>query len=465
MVRACKNTVYIHFFTATVATGSSSSSKDHATPEKKSATEDEDGSISDSPTVRKQKSHTKDQIEKDRIEQTKETKAWFNKCRVTDKCNLYDKASGKAMIPVENLGHPEECIAARERKEVISESVYQSLKRKGVGRTDVVVLIWQEDLEEAGCTIADLPDKKCTIPFQTVCGDHTGGGIQRLHKENPEDDQYTHVPCEILLCSKTQENIRLAYNLGVQDNEIKAMTTGMTPWDIVVKVHNVYESIKKQNIGGKSQQQKQKKLYEEIFTQISDKYTLNTFGSLRVLGQKSGKLWQNIQRLFDTPVPKKLGKGQPKPVTPSVGHFFGMADIPEDKLIQWTDRFFKQVDPWNSLMFKKRCESYKKDQRIRTQIREFVNVKDEENNNFERWGDLVKKYPFFGDDTLIDKWVNMMEDKAKAQLNTHLKQTILNMVKAHKATTEASPSKPEAPNVRCFYTCVECCIIFMLYIA
>ena len=143
-----------------------------------------------------------------------------------------------------------------------------------------------------------------------------------------------------------------------------------------------------------------------------------------------------------------------------------MADIPEDKLIQWTDRFFKQVDPWNSLMFKKRCESYKKDQRIRTQIREFVNVKDEDNNNFEKWGDLVKKYPFFGDDTLIDKWVNMMEDKAKAQLNTHLKQTILNMVKAHnKATTEASPSKPEAPNVRCFYTCVECCIIFMLYIA
>jgi len=54
-----------------VATGSSSSSKDHATPEKKSATEDDEGSISDSPTVRKQKSHTKDQIEKDRIEQTK----------------------------------------------------------------------------------------------------------------------------------------------------------------------------------------------------------------------------------------------------------------------------------------------------------------------------------------------------------------------------------------------------------
>jgi hypothetical protein len=133
-----------------------------------------------------------------------------------------------------------------------------------------------------------------------------------------------------------------------------------------------------------------------------------------------------------------------------------MADIPDSKLIQWSDRFFRKVDTWNSLMFKKRCDSYKKEQRVKVQIRDYVNVVEPE-CDAKSWSELVEHFPFFGLDTRLDSWVNMMPDLAKAQLNAHIKKTIKSALEAHKKS-KASPSKADTVDVR------FCCDLKHLYI-
>ena len=315
----------------------------------------------DSPSLRRNRHVTKDQEEKDRVDKTLETKEWFNEHRCTDKLNLYDSKQGKAVLPVGLLCHPEECIEARVRREDIHESVYHSMKKMGVGRTDVVVLVWESDLEENNIEMENMPSTASALKYQVLCGDHTVSAMSRLHKENPADDQYKTVACEVVICPKTQHNIRLAYNFGALDNELKAMTTGITSWDVVVKIHNTIEEVKSKHAASTKAKKAQKELMDkeltEIYKGVSGKYSKLTFGSMRVLGSKTGKIWDNIKRLFDTPIPTKVPKGQPKPVTPSVGHFYGMANIPEERLVKWSDRFFRLVEPWNSLIFKKRCET------------------------------------------------------------------------------------------------------------
>ena len=420
------------------------------------AGDDSDENDDRSPVQKKGKRGA-NQDEKDRLDKTRETKQWFTDHRATAQLNLFNEKEGKAMINVELCIHPEACIEARVRRDEIHESVYQSMKTMGVGRTDVVVLVWQEDLEEHKVSVDTMPNTTASdLRYQVICGDHTVSAITRLHKENPTDPQFSHVPCEVILCTRTLQNIRFAYNLGALDNELKAMTTGITAWDVVVKIHNVYTSIQDRNIAEKSKKQLLEKEYAEIYKSCSFKYTKNTFGSLRVLGSKTGKLWDNIKRLFDTPIPTtKVPKGAPKPVQPSVGHFYHMADIPESKLVTWTDRFFKHIDPWNSLTFKKRCEGFKKTQRVKAQIREFVNIKDTD-CNASTWTELVEYFPFFGDEEKVQSWVNMMDDKAKSQLISHIKTSIVQAIEAHNRAKKDA-SKATVPDVRIVGVYVDVC--------
>ena len=414
-------------------TGSSSSSgQEFGSPSKVlDLTEDEKDLVT-SPTTRRSKQHVKDEEEKDRLQRTQETKEWFNANRVTHKMNIYNAQQGKAVVDVDMLVHPEQCIEARVRKEDIQLRVYQSMKKLGVGRYDIVVLIWNEDLDDLDLTLDKIPlsAKDSKLRFQVICGDHTTGGVQRLHRENPDDPQYKTVSVEVIMCARTQENVRLAYNMGRLDNELKEMTSGTTAWDIVVKIHNVYVDTQAKQISVKMKKTILDKEYAEIYKGVSSTYSKNTFGVMRVLGGKTGKLWDNIEKLFSIPVKKKVPKGHSKPVAPSVGHFYHMADIPEAKLIQWSDRFFQYSEPWNSLMFKKRCDSYKKEQRVKTQIREFVNI-IQPDCNASNWSELVEKYPLFGSDERVDQWISMIDDKAKAVLVSHVKVAIKSAVEAH----------------------------------
>ena len=165
---------------------------------------EDSGEDSDRSPVTKKSKHAANQDEKDRLEKTKETKQWFLQFRATHKLNLFDEKEGKALINVGMCTHPEECIEARVRREEIHEGVYKSMKTMGVGRTDVVVLVWQEDLEEHSVDMDTMPNStNSKLRYQVICGDHTVSAITRLHKENPDDPQYSHVACEVIICHKT----------------------------------------------------------------------------------------------------------------------------------------------------------------------------------------------------------------------------------------------------------------------
>ena len=80
------------------------------------------------------------------------------------------------------------------------------------------------------------------------------------------------------------------------------MTKGITPWDVVVKIHNTTQQFSAKSGASEKAKKAAKALLDkelkEIFKGVSYKYTSNTFGSMRVLGSKTGQLWDNIKRLF-----------------------------------------------------------------------------------------------------------------------------------------------------------------------
>ena len=98
--------------------------------------------------------------------------------------------------------------------------------------------------------------------------------------------------------------------MGRLDNELKEMTTGTTAWDIVVKIHNVHVETAAKHISDKAKKKILDHEFQEIFKGVSGQYTKNTFGSLRVLGSKTGKLWDNIHKLFGIPVKRRYQKAR-----------------------------------------------------------------------------------------------------------------------------------------------------------
>ena len=108
---------------------------------------------------------------------------------------MYDRQQGKAIVHVGMLEHPEMCIEARVRRDDVKEKVYKSMKTLGVGRYDIVVLIWTETLEELDLGYYQIPASPANtaLRFQVICGDHTTASVQRLHRENPDDPPYKTV--------------------------------------------------------------------------------------------------------------------------------------------------------------------------------------------------------------------------------------------------------------------------------
>ena len=216
-------------------------------------------------------------------------KEWFYKYRVTNTTKYFDGRIGKCRVKVYWPSHPDCSIEARARVEYKLKQVYNSIGKNSTFRSDIVLLVWEEDLQYCKCdSVDDVTDemvKNGMVKFHTITGDHTTGAIQRHHSEDKENPDYHHIECEIVVCPRTLENRHLAFVFGLVDNQTKKIAESGKPWEIIQSIHNVHEEARNMNISDSAKSDYVKAKLETLSNQhCPGDCSLNTFGTYRVIG-------------------------------------------------------------------------------------------------------------------------------------------------------------------------------------
>ena len=359
---------------------------------------------------------------------------WFFDNRVTHECNLFNTKYGKAIVPMMWPSDPEGCIAARSRSDSIQAKVDSSMTKLSQQRSDVVLLIWQEELESKDITIPHLPTdniSEAPVYMNAITGSHTKSSGQTQHLSDPTNPEFQNIMAEIVVCRRTTQNMWLAKMFGELDNTIKEISEGATAWDIIKDIHNTWVEIEAKRVSVK-QKKHEFAEYMKGKRAANLKHAPNSFNNMRVLGTKTGRLWEVIYEIFNVvKQPKGRGKGGKtarKNTTPSVGHFYHMADIPDDHLTSWATRVKK--GSMSSLEFQKECHKWKKTQRIARLIVTHVNAK--EAKNYDSYDQLPRDYPFMSAPGWLETVVGWCSDKMKDELAVSVKQLIHSGIEQHK---------------------------------
>lgn len=380
------------------------------------------------------KKHTTVELERQKtLDDGVKTKQWYYKYRATSTCRGWDSKISRAIVPTTWPSHPEACLEARKRAEARVVKIGKSIDQFGVQVTKVVLLVWLDDLAAAGLTLDQLDFTLRTPPvdFHTIAGDHTCASVQRKHAAKPNDPEYSTIPVEIICCAKTAVNIYYGHLFGELDNLVDELAEGATAWSIVVSCHSAKALLDEDpTLDAKQKKAALKEKLDTMQRLHSEKYAANSFGSLRALAMRTGKLWDIIYMIFDgVDLPTK--KGERRKGTPTLGHFFGMASIPEAELTKWAENVLHQM--WTTKEFSERCDHYKKVLKVTTQIVEYINslcaADEETHNDF----DAIKiAYPIFADDQWFTQLVSWCGKESKKPLNVYAKDAIQKAITAQK---------------------------------
>ena len=360
-----------------------------------------------------------------------EAKNWAEGCRV-EKCGNLDVKFGNVSIPTEWLKEPD--VGFRDRRLNVdhTDKLATSIRGRGVQTTQIIVLVWKEDLISNGFKAdgSDLDRNMETINvnFYVIAGSHTVAGIKKLHASKPRNITYRFVAAALHIANKTENNYRLANIYGSMDNTIKALSLKKTAWECVVQMHEWMEEVHNRSDLNKQQKEAHiKQYFKDQPTQT--KYAGNSVGSLRVVAAKRGKLWDNMYCVFEGTTANKKAK-----VPQNTGHFNSMAGIPEDKLIAWSQ---KVVDgEWGSKDFHLECLKWKKNKMVQGKLIELAGNIDNTLMEHDTYQNLIDHYPFFGDRTWFHKIVSWCDDKQKAPLGATVKKDVRSRMDAHTKRSE-----------------------------
>jgi hypothetical protein len=386
-------------------------------------------------------------------EKSKSSKQWFDKYRLDQTCNCFNPRTGTCSIPTDWLEHPEKHVEARNRKEDQVAKIEKSVETHGVQRTDIVVLVWQENLEkhfgkyeiDMALSFDTTGAAPADIKFQTICGDHTVAAIQDLHRQYPRNKDFKFVDCVLVICPKTFENIDLAYHFGCVDNEIKGLTENLSVFDVVKAIHDRMVEVEEMKISNEEQSRLLETSIENIRSMCEVKYAKNTFGSARAMAKRRGELWENLLKIFET-----ADKGQ-KPK--GIGHFVNMGNVPEERLVAWSSQVV--AESITTSEFNKKCLLFKKERRVRATLLDLILTKMPSlgtEHNIRSWTDLVNRFEFLGNKEYMGSILAWFPDQEKKVPD----KTLLNGV-LQRVESEENSRTGDAANIKvlCFLSCLN----------
>lgn len=367
-------------------------------------------------------------------EKSKSSKQWLDKYRLDQKCNLFNPRTGTCSIPTDWLQHPEKHVEARNRKEDQVSKIEKSVETHGVQRTDIVVLVWVENLEkhfgkyetDMALSFDTTGAAPAHIKFQTICGDHTAAAIQNNHRQYPRNKEFKFVDCVVVVCPKNAENVDLAYHFGCVDNEIKGLTENLSVFDVVKAIHDRMVEVEEMTARDEEKDRLLETSIENIRSMCEVKYAKNTFGSARAMAKRRGQLWDNLLHIFETAEKAQKPKG--------IGHFVNMGNVPEERLVAWSTQVVAARITTSE--FNKKCLLFKKERRVRATLLDLILTKMPSlgaDHNIRSWADLVQRFEFLGSKDYVGGILAWFPDQEKKQPDKTLLNGVLQRVESEEA--------------------------------
>jgi len=141
-------------------------------------------------------------------------------------------------------------------------------------------------------------DWKRRVPFEAqtavdhglyvVSGNHRRAALSDLNKCFPQNPHYASVPCLILLCSETKDNIRELQRLGSAYNDVDHNTNPVTFKDKMLTLRKEWDETDKMN--NQTDKRKKRKKIKEAYALIWN-CPINTMGSHISMISKPPDVW------------------------------------------------------------------------------------------------------------------------------------------------------------------------------
>lgn len=339
--------------------------------------------------------------------------------------------------------HPTNSIAARDRKEShVLEELGPVMRARGLVQefTDVTMLVWNEDLAEAGLTLLDLQNlaitacddlvnaPACPVHCHTIVGDHTVAAANMVAAENESRLDCMEVYMNLVVCNRDQHNSDRALHYGSDNNLTKDIRAVTTVWDVINQIHVRYMDIMKKHCdqtgmfktpASSRQFKNEVREYRKICLAMYQ-YPLNTQGSFWIIAKRTGSIWAQIKKIVTGDI-RMTSRGSTY-TEPKYGHFTNMSDIPDDLLSAWLNKVINE--DLSTIEFNKKCLFYKKVRKVQDAMVEHVNSKYQE--EFKSYEEFCEAYPFGLDHKWFQEMVNWFgtEGKISAHVKSDIKRKI-----------------------------------------
>ena len=357
-----------------------------------------------------------------------EAEAFIEKYRVKGG-NHYCQKTRKTKIPVIWGGVPEAAVQVRKLDKKGVDEVVVSFLQMGVKLPmEIVGVIWVNPANSnlnIDNLILDLSQPKPPAYIHIVCGGHRTQGLIKCHGMFPLKILYKFYYVTILIVPRTQANISLLLYIGNSDNRKTQVFVKTTQWSIVQQFRRNLKRFDDDESLTKKERNDAFAAYK-LETQPESGFTANTCHTFSAICCVHETVWDLMERIFNGEfiVNKEL-KGQKKP--DAVTHFTSMSGIPNHKLISWLQRILD--GEWLTSTFLKRCNIYKKAEKVSAQILEYIAIQRPK-YMFTTMSDVAKVYPAVAEASWFDGVVASCEDAVKAKLSPHAQKMIDDMMEA-----------------------------------
>ena len=366
-----------------------------------------------------------DEEDKDKAN-TARIMAWVEKHRVPA-CNLMN-AVGKCILPTAWLELPED-LAARELKTKNTHVVDKSIQKLGKidSMTNVECVLYIDEIQAAGLNPKNLvfdevKPKPAGLHFRAIIGSNTITSIQKSHTMRPNNPDYAHIHCSLIVCENTTHNRSLAKAYGALENKIRDQRSGSDTWDCLFTAHASYLNCLKQ-FPGVSQQKELKKAWnvEKTLLKLGFIGAKGSFDQNMTIAQRTGEVWESIKKIFKNNVEVCNDTGKLPKAPTGVGHFKNMGGIPEEKLEQWLALVVNGEESTKD--FASRCLRFKQTHNIREVIIEYIMV-IREKEIAPSWQEVCETWPSIGDKTWFDMLMHWCGAVTTAVLTDSIKDDI-----------------------------------------
>jgi hypothetical protein len=229
---------------------------------------------------------------------------------------------------------PREGLAARGLTIMHVETLMKSFASRSTVNVNVVLLFEFDPNNAADMEVVSAwrADKKAfklqdhpylKLKLQAIVGAHTITGIQRLHKNHPQNKRFNHVKHILYFMEKGDDCQRWADVIGIRDNQNNEVTLKMTVWDHIQKIR-----LKRHLFidAGIASAVKHRVKSDMMF---ASGLSSGAFGQLKTLAVMRDDLFKEIGRLFTNNPPLHQRFQSPTAMT----HFTRVGGIPADDLL------------------------------------------------------------------------------------------------------------------------------------